>query len=108
MSIGNFDTERISKQTTIMLCALIGITAGLIIYSVIAPPPGKLTDPELIKLVPWTFAFCTLFVAREAVKEGLGVKYTHGETTFEFKDMDGKANKRIIHESQNEEHDTVS
>lgn len=90
MSIGNFDTARISRQTTIMLCALIGITAGLIIFSVLTPPPGKMNDPELLKLVPWTFAFCSLFVVREAIKEGLGVKYTHGETTLEVKDMDGK------------------
>lgn len=84
MSIGNFDTSRISKQTTIMLCVLIGITAGLIICSVMIPPPGKMNDPELLKLVPWTFAFCTLFVAREAIKEGLGVKYTHGDTHIEI------------------------
>lgn len=84
MSIGNFDTDRISKQTTIMLCVLIGITAGLIVCSVLIPPPGKLNDPELLKLVPWTFAFCTLFVAREARKEGLGVKYTHGNTKIEI------------------------
>lgn len=84
MSIGNFDTSRITKQTTIMLCVLIGITAGLIICSVMIPPPGKMNDPELLKLVPWTFAFCTLFVAREAIKEGLGVKYTHGDTHIEI------------------------
>lgn len=83
MSIGNFDTSKISKHTTIMLCVLIGITAGLIIYSAICPPPGKI-DPEILKLVPWTFAFCALFVAREAIKEGLGVKYTHGDTSIEI------------------------
>ena len=88
MSIGPFNTDRISKQTTIMLCVLIGITAALIICSVMLPPPGKINDPELLKLVPWTFAFCTLFVAREAIHEGLGVKYTRGDMTFEVKDRD--------------------
>lgn len=83
MSIGNFNTERITKQTTIMLCTLIGITACLIIYSAICPPPGHI-DEETIKLVPWTFGFCALFVAREAIKEGLGVKYTHGDTKIEI------------------------
>lgn len=89
MSIGNFDTARISKHTTIMLCALIGITAALIICSVLIPPPGKMNDPELLELVPWTFAFCTLFVVREGIKEGLGVKYTHGDTSIEI-DRDGE------------------
>lgn len=89
MSIGNFNTDRISRQTTIMLCVLIGITAGLIICSVMIPPPGEMNDPELLKLVPWTFAFCTLFVAREAIKEGLGVKYKHGNTEISV-DKDGK------------------
>ena len=83
MSIGNFDTDRISKQTTIMLCTLIAITAGLLIYSAICPPPGHI-DEETFKLVPWTFAFCSLFVAREAIREGLGVKYTHGNTSIEI------------------------
>lgn len=83
MSIGNFDTSRISKETTMMLCILIGITAGLIIYSSICPPPGHI-DEHTLKLVPWTFAFCSLFVAREAIKEGLGVKYTHGDTSIEI------------------------
>ena len=89
MSIGKFDTARIRKQTTIMLCVLIGITASLIICSVVIPPPGKMNDPELLKLVPWTFAFCSLFVVREAIMEGLGVKYTHGDTSIEI-DRDGE------------------
>ena len=28
--------------------------------------------------------FATLAVAREAIKEGLGLKYTHGDTTLEI------------------------
>lgn len=82
MSIGNFDTHRMRKVTATMLCVLIGITAGLLIYSAICPPPGKI-DPDMFQLVPWTFAFCTLWVAWEAILEGLGVKYSHGDTTFE-------------------------
>lgn len=84
MSIGNFDTRRMRKITVIMLCSLIGITAGLIICSVVLPPPGKINDPKLLELVPWTFAFCALFVAWEAVLEGLGVKYTKGDMTIEI------------------------
>lgn len=35
------------------------------------------------------FAFATLFEAREAIREGLGVKLTHGDTTVEIHDLDG-------------------
>ena len=94
MSIGNFDTTQIRKHTTIMLCLLIGINAGLIVYSVLLPPPGEINDPELIDLVPWTFAFCTLFVVREAIYEGFGVKYTHGSTMVEI-DKDDKDHKHV-------------
>lgn len=79
MSIGKFNSDRISRQTTIMLSVTLGITAGLLIYSAICPPPGHI-DESIFKLVPWAFGFCTLFVAREAIKEGLGIKYTHGDT----------------------------
>ena len=36
------------------------------------------------------FAFATLFEVREAIREGLGVKLTHGDTTVEVRDLDGK------------------
>lgn len=82
MSIGNFDTQRISKQTTIMLCVIIGITAALIIYSALCPPPGKI-DESMNKLLPWAFGFCSLLVAREAIKEGFGLRYKNGDVTIE-------------------------
>ena len=31
-----------------------------------------------------------MFVLREAIREGLGVKLTHGDTTLQVGDMDGK------------------
>ena len=37
----------------------------------------------------WIFAFAALFELREAIKEGLGFKITHGQTTVEVKDQDG-------------------
>lgn len=36
------------------------------------------------------FAFASLFMLREAILEGLGVKLTHGQTTIEVHDLDGK------------------
>ena len=87
MSIGAFNTDNIRKQTTILLSAIIGITAGVIIYSAICPPPGHI-DETTFKLVPWAFAFCGLLVAREAIAEGLGVKFSHGDTQLEIRDSD--------------------
>jgi hypothetical protein len=36
------------------------------------------------------FAFASLFELREAIREGLGVKLTHGDTTIEVHDLDGE------------------
>ena len=36
------------------------------------------------------FAFASLFELREAIREGLGVKLTHGDTVIEVHDLDGK------------------
>ena len=91
MSIGSFNTDNIRKQTTILLFVIIGFTAGVIIYSAICPPPGHI-DETTFKLVPWAFAFCGLLVAREAVVEGLGVKFSHGDTKLEIKDTDRNEN----------------
>ena len=91
MSIGSFNTANIRKQTTIMLCVIICITAGIIIYSAICPPPGHI-DEMTFKLVPWAFALCGLLVAREAIAEGLGVKFSHGDTHLEIKDTDSNEN----------------
>jgi hypothetical protein len=44
----------------------------------------------MFKAAGYLFAFATLLVTREAIREGLGVKLTHGETTVQVGDMDGK------------------
>lgn len=53
------------------------------------PPKGAI-DPSIFKAAGYLFGFATLFVLREAIREGLGVKLTHGDTTIEVKDLDGK------------------
>ncbi|MCR5841147.1 MAG: hypothetical protein K6G86_03620 [Bacteroidales bacterium] len=44
------------------------------------------------------FGFATLFVAREAILEGFGIKLTHGNTTIEMKDQDGKQESEVQEE----------
>ena len=44
----------------------------------------------MFKAAGFLFAFGTLAVLREAIREGLGVRLTHGDTTVEIHDLDGK------------------
>lgn len=83
MSIGNFDTHNISKHTTIAMWVFAIITVGLGIYSAICPPEGVI-DKSVLTFGALMAGFATLAVAREAIKEGLGVKYTHGDTHIEI------------------------
>lgn len=83
MSIGPFNSNRIRKQTTIGLAVVIGITTLLLIYSAVCPPPGHIDD-SIIELVPWAPVICALLIAREAILEGLGVRYTKGDMTIEI------------------------
>ena len=88
MSIGNFDSKRISLHTTIALWVFAAVTVGLGIYSAICPPEGHI-DKSVLEFGALMGGFATLAVAREAIKEGLGLKYTHGDTTLEIdKDND--------------------
>lgn len=82
-------TRRVSLSTTIALWVCLVTTIGLFITSAIMPPKGVI-DPSMFKAAGYLFAFATLLVAREAIREGLGVKLTHGDTTVEIHDLDGK------------------
>lgn len=82
-------THRVSKSTTIALWVCLGTTIALFVFSSLMPPKGAV-DPSIIKCAGYIFAFATLFVLREAVLEGLGVKLTHGDTTIQVGDLDGK------------------
>ena len=83
MSIGNFDTGNISTHTTIALWVFAGVTVGLGIYSAICPPQGVI-DKSIFEFGALMAGFATLAVTREAIREGLGVKYKHGETEVEI------------------------
>lgn len=91
MSVGNFDTNNITRQTTIFWWVCFGLTAGLGIGSFFCPPVGEISK-SVLEFSAWIFGFMSVAVAREAIKEGLGVKFKHGETEMEIKDMDGKGN----------------
>lgn len=87
MSIGKFNTDKISKSTTITLCAMIAFAIGISTYSAMCPPPGRI-DESIFKLIAWLFAFASLLVAREAIREGLGLKYTKGDLIIEVDKKD--------------------
>lgn len=87
MSIGNFNTGNISKQTTILTWLTWGLTAGLFVWGFVCPPKGVI-DSSVIQASCILLAMMGLIVAREAIREGFGAKVSHGETSIEFKDMD--------------------
>lgn len=62
---------------------------GLYIASFIVPPTGEIA-PSVLKAGATLFAFATMAEVREAIREGLGVKLTHGNTTLEVHDLDGQ------------------
>lgn len=84
-------TKRVSTSTTIALWICLITTIGLFITSALLPPKGVI-DPSMFKAAGYILSFATLIVIREAIREGLGVKLTHGDTTVEVKDLDGKDN----------------
>ena len=82
------ETKNISKTTTVLLWIFGVSTIALFVASFIVPPKGEI-HPTILKAGAIIFAFATLAEAREAIREGLGVKLTHGQTTIEVHDLDG-------------------
>lgn len=76
---------RISTTIGLWICTLSAI--GLYVASFCVPPMGTI-DSSILKAGSWLFAFAGLFEAREAIREGLGFKLQHGETTVEVRDAD--------------------
>ena len=74
--------KNVSKTTSVLLAVLTFVTVALLVASFIVPPTGKI-DPSILSAAGEIFAFGTLWVVREAIKEGLSVKATHGNTTIE-------------------------
>lgn len=83
------ETQNVSKTTTVLLWIFALTTIALFVASFCVPPTGEIS-PTVLKGSAVLFAFATLAEAREAIREGLGVKLTHGHTTIEVHDLDGK------------------
>jgi len=83
---------RTSTTVGIWVCTLSAI--GLLVASFIVPPMGEIS-PSVLKAGSLIFAFAALIEVREAITEGLGVKLTHGQTTVEVRDTDGKTDAEI-------------
>lgn len=81
--------RNVHTSTTIILMVCISATVGLSIASFLVPPMG-IIDPSVLKFASWLFAFASLATLREAIKEGIGAKLTHGNTTIEIKDLDAE------------------
>ena len=86
-------TRRIRTSTTVGLWVCTIASIGLFIASFIVPPLGEIS-PSVLKAGGEIFAFAALMMLREAIMEGLGVKMTHGQTTIEIHDLDGKENEQ--------------
>lgn len=84
-------TKRVSLSTTIALWVCLCLTIAMFIVSMAIPPYGEI-HPSIFKGAGFMFGFATLFEIREAIREGLGVKLTHGDTTVEIHDLDGNGN----------------
>lgn len=84
-------TKRVSTSTTIALWVCLLTTIILFVTSAYWPPKGSI-DPSMFKAAGYLFGFATLMVVREAIREGLGVKLTHGDTVVQVGDLDGKDN----------------
>lgn len=84
------ETRNVSKTTTVLLWIFGITTIGLFVASFLVPPRGEI-HPSILRAAALLFAFATLAEAREAIREGLGVKLTHGHTTIEVHDLDGPA-----------------
>lgn len=95
------ETKHVSKTTTILLWIFAIVTISLFVASFIVPPTGVI-DPSVLKAAAFLFAFATLAEAREAIREGLGVKLTHGHTTIVVSDLDGKPEDGPSHEHPHE------
>lgn len=95
-------TRNVRTSTTVLLWVFGMTTIALGVASFVVPPTGVI-DPSVLKFTAWLFAFATLAEAREAIMEGLGVKLTHGQTTIEVRDADGKPNDDNENQESNED-----
>lgn len=80
--------KNVTVTTSVGLWVCLIAALGLYIGSFFAPPVGEV-NASVLKAGAEIFAFATLFEVREAIREGLGIKLQHGQTSIEVKDADG-------------------
>jgi hypothetical protein len=78
------------------------MTIAMFTISFFIPPKGAI-DATIFKAAGFMFAFASLFELREAVREGLGVKLTHGSTTIEVHDLDGAPAEDAVPQNHEEQ-----
>lgn len=87
MSIGSFDTQNITKQTSIAMWLSWGFMVLLLIWCFIIPPRGENAE-EVLKACVLVYSVIPSAIVREALKEGKAAKFTHGETHVEISNQD--------------------
>lgn len=92
-------THRVSRSTTVALWVCLSMTILMFVVSLFIPPKGVI-DASIFRAAGFMFGFASLFELREAIREGLGVKLTHGDTTIEVHDLDGNNEKRENNETE--------
>lgn len=89
MSIGNFDTNNITRQTSIAMWLSWGFMVLLLTWCFVIPPRGENAE-EILKACVLVYSVIPSAIIREALKEGKGAKFTHGDTHIEISDDDNK------------------
>lgn len=87
MSIGNFDTDNITRQTSIAMWLSWGFMVLLLTWCFVIPPRGENAE-EILKACVLVYSVIPSAIIREALKEGKGAKISHGDTNIEIKDYD--------------------
>lgn len=75
--------KNVSLETTIALWFCGSITLALGIGSFFCPPMGEI-HRSVLEFGCLIFGIMTLFVVREAIKEGMDIKYKHGDTEVQI------------------------
>lgn len=79
--------KNVSTVTSVALIICASVSIGLLIASFLVPPMGEIS-PSVLRAVGEIFAFATLAVLREAIKEGLSVKASKGDAAIEITQKD--------------------
>lgn len=79
--------NQLKASAAFWLCLAVSIT--LIVAGFIVPPTGEI-DGSVLTAVGELFGFATLWCVYHAIDKGIDTRVTHGSTTIEVGDLDGK------------------